>query len=244
MNYAGFTRPVWTWLREPRTSRPTSSGVAADGAAPRRPVGAGDHARVLGDRPLADRPAQLQPGRVARHHPDPHPRGRGRPAGRRRCRAADDDARRSRWSPTATRSAWRATSARTAAGRCRGTRATGTQDCCDVYRGLIAARRSSVGPAARRPALGPRGRGTPWSSCGETPEETALVHCARARPRHPVDFRATPDGSRERPVVSTVRGWSRGQGRCPWRRTSPRSTCGCGPHGDQDGTHTEQRCQP
>ena len=71
------------------------------------------------------------------------------------------------------------TSARTAAGPCRGTRTSGTSRLLEVYRGLIAARRASA-------AL--RHGGLRWVHADDdtlvflrqTPEETALVHCARA----------------------------------------------------------------
>ena len=146
MNYAGFLRPVWTWLRgddpEPEQRRqfwgipvgvPQLDGaaaVAAMRALPRRrPVGVGA--------PLVD--AARQP----RHRALPHRRRLARAPARRR-RPADDDCPACRWSSPATSSGSRASGARTRAGRCRGTaRRRGTRRSSSEYRALIALRRSS-----------------------------------------------------------------------------------------------------
>ena len=73
MNYAGFTRPVWTWLRD-------------KGHAPKF-LGSPLMVPRLGGRSVLETmrefsaivpwrtvAAQLHPGRVARHHPHPQPR--------------------------------------------------------------------------------------------------------------------------------------------------------------------------
>ena len=143
MNYAGFTRPVWTWLRD-RGHAPEVPRLPADGAPPRRRLRDGDDARVRGRRALGHGPAQLQPGRLARHHPRSArswARTPGRWTWRRGCCSPSPA---SRCSPTATRSAWRASSARTAAAPCRGAATGWDSRLLETYRGLIAARRSSA----------------------------------------------------------------------------------------------------
>jgi alpha-glucosidase len=195
MNYAGFTRPVWTWLTRPEDPPeflgqpvrvPRLGGELV--AETMRDFSARVAWSVLTRSFIARRVARHLSGAVAR---------RRRPAGRRRGRAAVHHARASRCSPTATRSGSPVTAARTAAVRCPGTQPDATRRCWDerlhtAYRSLIGVRRESV--ALRR-------GGMRWLYAGrdalvylrEAPGETALVHIARdAHPPITLDARLLP----------------------------------------------------
>ena len=113
MNYSGFSWPLWSWLRDPASP---ARAFGRPVPVPRRPGGAvvADVPRLARGLRLAGHLPVLEHPRLARLRPDPHP-GRARPrcTGWRpgcssRCRAC-------RWSSPATRSASRASTARTRA---------------------------------------------------------------------------------------------------------------------------------
>ena len=198
MNYAGFTRPVWTWLRDQGPRRPTSS--ASPVVVPRlggrcrasRRMRDFARARAVADRPCTPQPASARttPRRIRTlvgelrvevaagllltmpGDADGHLRRRDRHAGRR--------------------------SARTVDGRCRGTSAAGTHDCSGVYRGLIAARQVEPPFGTEACAGSHAERGRRSSSSAQTPGGAPLVHVPALR-HAPVDSHAPPDGSGERP---------------------------------------------
>ena len=145
MNYAGFLRPVWTWLRGRRPAKrlePRSG--ASRSACPRCPA----------PRPSATMRAFRAglPWQSALHSwtlLDSHDTARFRTVAGSRERQlvgigpADDDTRRADGLRRATSSGSRATGARTRAGRCRGTRPeTWDTELLAAYRRLIALRRS------------------------------------------------------------------------------------------------------
>ena len=78
MNYAGFCKPAWTWLRD-RGTHPSSSAPRCRCPGSAAPPSS---TRCATSRPASPGhgPALLQPRRLARRHADPHPRGRGRQA--------------------------------------------------------------------------------------------------------------------------------------------------------------------
>ena len=91
MNYTGFSRPVWSWLRgdDPpwlRTSLGHPGGLPdVGGSRPSR------RCAVPRGRAVARAPALVDAARQPRHRPLPHRRRLARPPARRH-RAADDDA--------------------------------------------------------------------------------------------------------------------------------------------------------
>ena len=179
MNYAGFTRQVWCWLRGARVPRDLPG-------APRRDPG---HHRAAGGRLPAGLPRahslavaarELEHPRQPRHRADPHgrrlrraPGGRSRP-GRRPARRADGLRR-------------RRDRRRPAVGRGRpdsfplARPGAWDHDTLDAYRALLGIR-------AREPRAGRRA-GCRWLHVGndaiafvrEHPEESLLVVAARSQ---------------------------------------------------------------
>ena len=185
MNYAGFLRPVWTWLRgddlpeelaapsgASRSALPSLAGAAA--VATMRAFRAGVPWRAVA--PLLD--AARQP----RHRPLPHGRRLARAPARRR-RAADDDAgradglRRRRARPRGRLGRGRAP--HDAVGP---TRDLGRRRCSTSYRRLIALRRSSDGARARRHPLRARRRRTRSRTCAR--RRASACSASRAAPTH------------------------------------------------------------
>ena len=179
MNYAGFTKPVWTWLRDPEDP-PDFLGLPL----PSRSSTAARWSRPCGSSPRTSPggPPLVQPRRLARHDPGPH-------AGRATTRAAS----RSRpglllTMPSIPMVTYGDEIGMEGAYGEDGRRPmpwdepVGTQALLEVYR----AHRGAAGAPWRCGAAACAGctpRATPWSSCASPREEVALVHIARAAPR-------------------------------------------------------------
>ena len=105
MNYAGFTRPLWSWLRADELALPDFLGVPGGVPAAAGADVGGHHAGLRRAAVVAVAGQLVDPARLARHRPDPDRRRRSGP-GRGGGRPADDACRAYRWSSPATRSAW------------------------------------------------------------------------------------------------------------------------------------------
>ena len=157
MNYAGFTRPVWTWLRgetparRSRERRSSGSRSACRGfPASRSSARCARSGRASRGRPSLHSWAILDSHDTARFRVD---RGLSRAPARRR-RAADDDARRAdglrRRRDRARGRLGRGRAPDDAVGRAR---RRGTRSCSTATGGSIALRRGSRGARARRHPL-------------------------------------------------------------------------------------------
>ena len=177
MNYVGFTKPVWTWLCDP-DDPPEFLGLPT--AVPHL-----DGGRVV--ETMREFTSHI-PWTSLTHSLNligSHDTTRARTLVDHDPRLSEVAAgllltcRRSRWSPTATRSGWRAPTARMAAVRCRGTNVVGTGG-CSRHTGPL----SRLGGSRWRCGAVGCGGSTPgrtsWSSSASQPRETALVHIARA----------------------------------------------------------------
>ena len=91
MNYAGFTRPLWQWLRPVGPVALRAGPVHGHPPLPRHGQRDG-HAGVRRCPALARNRARPEPGRLPRHHADPHRAG-GPRSDHRRVRAARHHAR-------------------------------------------------------------------------------------------------------------------------------------------------------
>ena len=228
MNYAGFCKPAWTWLRQ----EPKDPRFLGRRRCPLPLLDAGRCVETMRDFTSRDRPgsrsctpstssARTTPPRIRTlvgtpdgwsrplpgccspsRHADAHLRRRDRHGGRlRRGRPPAD-----------------------AVGRER----LGRRDCSRVYRGLIAARQGSRRAPARRPALGARRRATPWSSCARRRRDGPgpLSPAPRTSPvvldtRHLTGIETGPSCLRCGAEASA-------SGRVTWGASGPASTSGRG----------------
>ena len=181
MNYAGFTRPVWTWLRAATTRLPNFLGTARRRAPAGRRTRCSPPCAPAGAVSWRSYDPLLAAARLARHGPHPHRRRRPGAAevaagllltmpGTPMVFAGDEIGL------TGTNGE----DARTPMPWHRPDELGPARRCARVPGAARAAPRRA-GAAPRRAALGARGRRRAASSCARAVEERLLVLAARAR---------------------------------------------------------------